>query len=192
MTQSIRGTRTEKNLLFSFANESQARNRYTYYASRAKKEGYEQIASIFEETANQEKEHAERFFKFLEGGTCLIEGDFPAGIIADTYSNLMEAAKGEHHEAEELYPEFARVAEQEGFSEIASVFRAVISAERFHEERYKALAENIQKNKVFHRDREVSWRCRNCGYVFEGTEAPQICPACAHAQAYFELTCRNW
>ena len=189
---SLKGTQTEKNLLLSFAGESQARNRYTYFASKAKKEGYEQIAAIFEETANQEKEHAKRFFKFLEGGDLVIEGAFPAGVIGSTAENLSAAAKGEHHEWDEMYPSMAETAEREGFPEIASVWRAVSVAEKFHEERYQKLAENLAKGEVFDRISETEWRCRNCGYVHKGKSAPVECPACAHPQAYFELIAKNW
>lgn len=189
---SLKGTQTEKNLLLSFAGESQARNRYTYFASKAKKEGYEQIAAIFEETANQEKEHAKRFFKFLEGGDLTIEGAFPAGTIGTTAENLVAAAGGEHHEWADMYPAMAETAEQEGFDEIAAVWRAVCVAEKFHEERYRAFADNLMKAEVFEKISETEWRCRNCGYIHHGKSAPTVCPACAHPQAYFELVCRNW
>ncbi len=189
---SIRSTLTEKNLLTAFAGESQARNRYTYFASAAKKAGYEQISAIFIETADNEKEHAERLFKFLEGGDVEITGSFPAGIIGDTVSNLEAAADGENHEHTTMYPEFADVAEKEGFPEIAEVFRNIAVAEKAHEERYLALIENIEQNMVFKRDTVVKWKCRNCGYIHEGTEAPDECPACAHAKAYFELWAKNY
>ncbi len=188
----LKGTETEKNLLKSFAGESQARNRYTYFASKAKKEGYEQIAAIFEETANQEKEHAKRFFKFLEGGDLTIEATFPAGKIGSTVENLAAAAMGEHEEWSDAYPMMADVAEKEGFQEIADVWRAVSVAEKFHEERYAALKENIEKGEVFERVSETEWRCRNCGFVIKAISAPEKCPACAHEQAYFELVARNW
>ncbi len=188
----VKGTETEKNLLKAFAGESQARNRYTYFRSQAKKEGYEQIAAIFEETANQEKEHAKRLFKFLEGGEVEITASFPAGVIGTTLENLRAAAAGEHYEHAEMYPEFADVAEREGFNDIASVFRAIAVAEKQHEARYLALAENIEKNRVFKREEKVVWRCRNCGFIFEGFEAPKACPACAHPQAYFELLGENY
>jgi len=188
----LQGTETEKNLLKSFAGESQARNRYTYFASKAKKEGYEQIAAIFEETANQEKEHAKRFFKFLEGGDLTIEGTFPAGKIGTTLENLAAAAAGEYEEWAEMYPAFADKADEEGFHEIAEVWRAVCVAEKFHEERYRKLHENVEKGEVFDRISETEWRCRNCGYVVKSTKAPELCPACAHPQAYFELVARNW
>ncbi|HDM78743.1 MAG TPA: rubrerythrin family protein, partial [Deltaproteobacteria bacterium] len=184
--KSLKGTRTEKNLLTAFAGESQARNRYTYFASQAKKEGYVQMARIFEETADQEKEHAKRLFKFLEGGEVEIQASFPAGVIGTTLENLKAAAEGEHYEYTEMYPEFARVAREEGFDGIAQVFEAIAVAEKQHEKRYKDLAANIENNRVFKRDETVVWRCRNCGYLHEGTEAPEECPACAHPQAYFE------
>ncbi len=189
---SIRSTLTEKNLLTAFAGESQARNRYTYFASAAKKAGYEQISAIFIETADNEKEHAERLFKFLEGGDVEITGSFPAGIIGDTVSNLEAAADGENHEHTTMYPQFADLAEKEGFPEIAEVFRNIAVAEKAHEERYRALIENIEQNMVFKRDTVVKWKCRNCGYIHEGTEAPDECPACAHAKAYFELWAKNY
>lgn len=189
---SIKATQTEKNLLTAFAGESQARNRYTYFASAAKKAGYEQISAIFIETADNEKEHAERLFKFLEGGDVEITGSFPAGIIGDTVPNLEAAANGENYEHTTMYPEFADVAEKEGFSEIAEVFRNIAVAEKAHEERYRALIENIEQDMVFKRDTVVKWKCRNCGYIHEGTEAPEECPACAHARAYFELWGKNY
>ena len=188
----LHGTETEKNLLKSFAGESQARNRYTYFASKAKKEGYEQIAAIFEETANQEKEHAKRFFKFLEGGDVTIEATFPAGKIGTTLENLMAAAAGEKEEWSEAYPTMAATAEKEGFPEIAEVWRAISVAEKFHGDRYEALKENIEKGEVFDRVGENEWRCRNCGFVIKAKTAPQECPACQHPQAYFELAARNW
>ena len=188
----MKGSQTEKNLLTAFAGESQARNRYSYFASRAKKEGYVQIAAIFEETANQEKEHAKREFKFLEGGEVEITAAFPAGVIGTTLENLKEAAAGEHYETTEMYPGFADVADKEGFSEIAAVFRSIANAEKRHEERYEALARNIADGVVFKRDKPVRWVCRNCGYVHEGTEALEICPACAHPQAHYELEAANY
>lgn len=188
----IKGTQTEKNLIAAFAGESQARNRYTYFASKARKEGYDQIAFVFEETANQEKEHAKRFFSFLEGGDVVVSADFPAGVVATTYENLKAAAAGEHHEHTKLYPDFARIANQEGFSAIAQVFLAISVAEKQHEKRYLDLATNIEANRVFQRDQETVWRCRNCGYLHQGENAPQSCPACAHPQAYFELLGENW
>ncbi len=183
---SIKGTRTEKNLLTAFAGESQARNRYTYFASQAKKEGYVQVAAVFEETANQEKEHAKRLFKLLEGGEVEITGSFPAGVIGSTLENLKASAAGENFEHTEMYPEFAKVAREEGFNEIACILEAIAVAEKYHEERYNTLAKNIEQGKVFAKDAPVKWRCRNCGYVHEGTEPPEKCPACAHPKGYFE------
>jgi rubrerythrin len=188
----LKGSKTEKNLLGAFAGESQARNRYTYYASKARKEGYRQVAEIFEETANQEREHAKRLFKFLEGGEVEITAAFPAGVIADTSANLAEGAAGEHYEWTEMYPEFAKVAREEGFVKIADTFEAIAIAEKQHEKRYLALKDNIDAQKVFKRDEPVVWRCINCGYVHEGSEAPDLCPACAHPQAHFELLAENW
>ncbi len=188
----LKGSQTEKNLLTAFAGESQARNRYTYFASQAKKEGYEQIRAIFEETANQEKEHAKREFKFLEGGEVEISAAFPAGVIASTIDNLKAAAAGEHYETTQMYPEFAEVAEKEGFGEIAEVFRNIAVAEKRHEDRYLALAKNMQAGKVFKKDAPIRWVCRNCGYVHEGTEVTDNCPACAHPQAYFEMEATNY
>ena len=188
----LKGTQTEKNLLAAFAGESQARNRYNYFASQAKKEGYEQIAAIFEETANQEKEHAKREFKFLEGGEVEITAAFPAGLIGSTIENLKAAAAGEHYETTEMYPEFADVAENEGFPEIAEVFRSIAVAEKRHEDRYVALAKNITDGVVFKRSKPVRWVCRNCGYVYEGTEPPDMCPACAHPKSYYELEAVNY
>ncbi len=190
--KSLKGTRTEKNLLTAFAGESQARNRYTYFAKQAKKEGYVQIAKIFEETAEQEKEHAKRLFKFLEGGEVEITAAFPAGVIGTTAENLKAAAEGENYEWDKMYPEFAKVAEEEGFDEIAAVFEAIAVAEKQHEKRYKGLLKNLEEGKVFKKDQEVVWRCINCGYLHVGAEAPQLCPACAHPQAYFELLAENW
>jgi len=188
----LKGTKTEKNLLTAFAGESQARNRYTFFASKARKEGYEQIRGIFQETADNEKEHAERVFKFLEGGEVEISDGFPAGVIGETKENLKAAAAGENYEHTKMYPEFAEVAEEEGFSEIAAVFRAIAVAEEQHEKRYLALLDNINNGKVFKREKVVRWRCRNCGYIHEGTEPPEKCPACAHPKAYFELLGENW
>ncbi len=188
----LKGTETEKNLLKAFAGESQARNRYTYFTSQARKEGYEQIAAIFEETANQEKEHAKRLFKFLEGGEVEITAAFPAGVIGTTLENLKAAAGGEHYEHTEMYPSFAKIADAEGFNDIAAVFRAIATAEKQHEKRYLALAENLEKGTVFKKETKVVWRCRNCGYIYEGMEAPKACPACAHPQAYFELLGENY
>ncbi|MEE8429825.1 MAG: rubrerythrin family protein [Candidatus Desulfatibia sp.] len=190
--KSLKGTQTEKNLLTAFAGESQARNRYTYFAGQAKKDGYVQIATIFEETADQEKEHAKRFFKFLEGGEVEITGAFPAGMIGTTLENLKGAAAGEHYEHTEMYPGFAKTAREEGFETIASVFEAISVAEKQHEKRYVDLAANIEAGRVFKRDEKVVWRCRNCGYLHEGNEAPELCPACVHPQAHFELLGENW
>lgn len=188
----LKGTQTEKNLLTAFAGESQARNRYTYFASKAKKEGYIQIQTIFEETAAQEKEHAERLFKFLQGGEIEITAAFPAGVIGTTLENLKASAGGENHEWTTMYPEFAQVAKDEGFPEISSVFTAIAVAEKQHEARYLGLAKNIENNTVFTKPAAVVWRCRNCGYLHEGTSAPALCPACAHEQAHFELLGENW
>jgi rubrerythrin len=185
----LKGTRTERNLLTAFAGESQARNRYTFFASQAKKEGYEQIAAIFLETADQEKEHAKRLFKFLEGGEVEITAAFPAGVIGDTLANLKSAAAGENYEHTAMYPEFARIAEEEGFPQIAAVLRAIARAEQGHEERYLRLMANLEQGKVFRRDEPVVWRCRNCGYLHEGTEPPAVCPSCDHPKAYFEVRC---
>jgi rubrerythrin len=190
--KSVKGTATERNILTAFAGESQARNRYTYFASQAKKDGFEQMAFIFEETANQEKEHAKRLFKLLEGGEVEIKASFPAGVIGPTLENLKEAAAGEHYEQAEMYPGFAKVAREEGLDEIAQIFMSIAVAEKFHEKRYRGLAANIEKGQVFKRGGTVTWRCRNCGYIHEGPEAPQQCPACAHPQAHFELVAENW
>ncbi len=188
----IKGTKTEKNLLTAFAGESQARNRYTYFAKQAKKDGYVQIMNIFLETADNEKEHAKRLFKFLEGGEVEITAAFPAGKIGTTIENLKESAGGEHYEHTEMYPEFARVAEEEGFDEIASVCRSIAIAEKQHEKRYNDLIRNIENGKVFKKDEIVMWRCSNCGFVYEGMVPPQKCPACYHPQAYFELLSENY
>ena len=189
---SLKGSKTERNLLTAFAGEAQARNRYTYFASKAKKDGFVQIADIFEETANQEKEHAKRFFKFLEGGDVEIQAAFPAGMIGSTAENLKASAGGEHHEWESMYPEFAQIAREEGFGEIARLFEAVAVAEKQHEKRYLGLLANIEAGTVFKKKKKVVWRCRNCGYLHEGEEAPGMCPACAHPQAHFELLAENW
>lgn len=183
---SLKGTQTEKNLMLSFAGESQARMRYTYFASVAKKEGYEQIAAIFTETADQEKEHAKRFFKFLEGGMVEITGTFPAGVIGTTAQNLAAAAEGEHEEWVDMYPAFAEVAAQEGFPEISAVFKAIASVEAEHERRYRDLLALVEAGKVFEREEPIEWQCRNCGFVLTAKKAPLKCPACAHPQAYFE------
>ncbi|NOQ69611.1 MAG: rubrerythrin family protein [Gammaproteobacteria bacterium] len=192
MNKSIKGTQTEKNLMKAFAGESQARNRYTYFAGVAKKEGLVQIAEIFEETANQEKEHAKRFFKFLEGGNVEITETFPAGKIGITLENLNSAAEGEEHEWEEMYPAFATVAREEGFNDIAAAFEAISIAEKQHGKRYRDLENNLKSGKVFKRNGKVVWRCKNCGYLHEAEEAPNVCPACLHPQAYFELLGENW
>lgn len=192
MTQSLKGTRTEKNILTAFAGESQARNRYDYFAKVAKKEGYEQISATFATTANQEKEHAKRLFKFLEGGDVEIQASYPAGRIGTTLENLAEAAAGEHHEYTVMYPEFADIAEEEGFAEIAAVMRNIAIAEKAHEAAYLALAENIEGGRVFKREGKVWWQCRNCGFTIEAANAPEKCPACAHAQAYFEIKAENY
>ena len=189
---SLKGTRTEKNLLTAFAGESQARMRYTYFASQAKKDGYVQISAIFAETADQEKEHAKRFFKFLEGGEVEITGTFPAGVIGTTLENLKAAAAGEHEEWSHMYPEFAAIAREEGFDAIAMVFEMISVAEKQHEKRYNDLAANIEADTVFKKDASITWRCRNCGYLHEGTEAVEMCPACAHPQAHFEVLSENW
>ncbi len=188
----LKGSQTEKNLLTAFAGESQARNRYAFFSSQARKEGYRQIAEIFEETANQEKEHAKRLFKQLEGGEAEIQASFPAGVIGTTAENLKEAAGGENYEWTQMYPGFAEVAEKEGFVEIAAIFRSIAVAEKQHEKRYLGLLKNIKEGKVFKKDQPVVWRCLNCGYLHEGPEAPELCPACAHPQAHFELLCENW
>jgi len=190
--KSLKGTETEKNLLKAFAGESQARNRYTMFVSKAKKEGYVQIADIFQETADQEKEHAKRLFNFLEGGELEITASFPAGIIGTTAENLLAGAQGENYEWTDMYPSFAKIAEEEGFTAIAAVFRAIAVAEKQHEKRYNELRSNILKSNVFKKDSKVVWRCRNCGYIYEGAEAPAVCPACAHPQSYFELLGENW
>lgn len=189
---SVKGSQTEKNLLGSFAGESQARNRYTYFAGQARKDGFVQIADIFEETANQEKEHAKRFFKFLEGGEVEIVAAFPAGVIGTTLENLKASAAGEHYEHTELYPGFAAVARDEGFEAAAMIWDNVSVAEKQHEKRYIELAGNIEADRVFKREQAVVWRCRNCGYLYEGLEAPEMCPACAHPKAHFELLGENW
>ncbi len=192
MEKSIKGTRTEQNLLKSFAGESQARSRYTFFASTAKKEGFEQIAGVFMETAEQEKEHAKRFFKFLEGGMVEITAAYPAGVIGTTAQNLEAAAAGENEEWAELYPEFAKVADEEGFTEIAAAFRMIAKVEAEHEKRYRKLLANVLENKVFEKDEEILWQCRNCGFVIEGKKAPLKCPACLHPQAFFEPMKQNY
>ena len=190
--KNLKGTETEKNLLKAFAGESQARNRYTMFVSKAKKEGYIQIADIFQETADQEKEHAKRLFSFLEGGELEITASFPAGVVGTTAENLLAGAQGENYEWTDMYPSFAKIAEEEGFTAIAAVFRAIAVAEKQHEKRYNELRSNILKSNVFKKDSKVVWRCRNCGYIYEGAEAPAVCPACAHPQSYFELLGENW
>ncbi|WP_136808834.1 rubrerythrin [Desulfosediminicola flagellatus] len=189
---SLKGTQTEKNILTAFCGESQARNRYTYFASQAKKDGYVQIQHIFEETSDQEKEHAKRLFKLLEGGEVEIAATFPAGVVGTTAENLQEAATGENYEHTTMYPEFAVTAREEGFANIADIFMAIANAEKQHEKRYKDLLANIEAGRVFKRDEKSTWRCRNCGYLHEGEEAPEVCPACAHAMAHFELLGENW
>jgi len=188
----LKGTQTEKNILTAFAGESQARNRYTYFASQAKKDGFAQISAIFEETANQEKEHAKRLFKLLEGGDAQVSATFPAGVIGTTFENLLEGAAGENYEHTTMYPEFAKTAMEEGFKNIAAIFMAIAVAEKQHEKRYKDLAANIEAGRVFKRESKVTWRCRNCGYLHEGEEAVEECPACAHARAHFELLGENY
>ncbi|RKX29969.1 MAG: rubrerythrin family protein [Candidatus Zixiibacteriota bacterium] len=188
----LRGTKTEKNLLTAFAGESQARNRYNYYASKAKKDGFVQIAHVFEETANHEKEHAKRLFKFLEGGEVEIQAAFPAGVISSTAENLKAAAGGEHHEWENMYPEFAETAREEGFDTIAKILEAIAVAEKQHEKRFLGLLANIEAGTVFKKEKKVVWRCRNCGYIHESEEALKACPACAHPQAHFEMLAENW
>lgn len=188
----LRGTETERNLLTAFAGESQARNRYTYAAEKAREEGYEQMAAIFEETACQEREHAKRLFKFLQGGEAQIQASFPAGVVGSTLENLRAAAAGEHYENTEMYPNFAQVAQKEGFAEIAGVFKMIAKAEKRHEDRYVALAKNITEGAVFKRKMAVRWVCRNCGLVHEGLEAPKVCPACAKPQTFFELEAVNY
>ncbi|MEN8140739.1 MAG: rubrerythrin [Thermodesulfobacteriota bacterium] len=189
---SLQGTQTEKNILTAFAGESQARNRYTYFASKAKKEGYGQISAIFNETADQEKEHAKRLFKLLEGGEVEITGSFPAGVIGTTAENLAAAAAGENYEQTTMYPEFADTARAEGFPQVAAIFLAIAVAEKQHEKRYLELKANIDAGRVFKREGKVTWRCRNCGYLHQGPEAPATCPACDHGQAHFELLGENW
>ena len=189
---SLKGTKTERNLLASFAGESQARNRYAYFAGVAKKAGFEQIAAIFLETADNEKEHAKRFFKLLEGGEVEITASYPAGVIGDTAVNLEVAAAGENLEWTKLYKEAEETARQEGFEEIANQFKEIAEVEEQHEKRYRKLLKNVKKGKVFKRDTVVKWKCRNCGYVHEGKEAPGECPACAHPQGFYELLCENY
>ena len=190
--KSLKGTRTEKNILTAFAGESQARNRYTFFSGKARTEGFVQISYIFEETADQEKEHAKRLFKFLEGGEVEIAAAFPAGIIGSTEVNLLASAAGERYEYTEMYPSFAKIADEEGFSEVAATMRAIAVAEAWHEKRYLDFAANIKEGRVFARERSTKWRCRNCGYIHEGNSAPDCCPACVHPKAHFELLGINW
>jgi rubrerythrin len=190
--KSLKGTKTEQNLLKAFAGESQARMRYDYFAKQAKKEGLEQISGIFAETAANEKEHAKRFFKFLEGGMVEITASYPAGIIGTTLENLKASADGENEEWTELYPEFADVAEEEGFKEVAVAFRMIAKVEKAHEERYRKLYQNLEEGKVFQKGDKIVWKCRNCGYLHEGTKAPEKCPACLHPQSYFEVKAYNY
>lgn len=192
MAKSVKGTKTEQHLLMSFAGESQARMRYTYFAEKAKEEGFEQIAAIFLETAEQEREHAKRMFKFLEGGMLEINATYPAGVIGTTAENLKAAAEGEHEEWSLDYPKFAEVATEEGFPAISAMYKAIAVAEKAHEERYRALLKNVEDYTVFKKDGKVYWQCRNCGYVIEATEAPKSCPACLYPQAYFEVQKNNY
>jgi rubrerythrin len=192
LNMELKGSKTEKNLLKSFAGESQARTRYTFFASAAKKDGYEQISEIFTETAANEKEHAELFFKHLKGGNVEITATYPAGVIGTTADNLKEAAEGEKMEWGTLYPEFADLAEKEGFLEIANTFRMVAKVEKKHEQRYLKLLANVKQGKVFKKDKVIMWKCRNCGHVYEGSEAPEKCPVCDHARSYFEVWCENY
>ncbi len=188
----LKGSKTEKNLMAAFAGESQARNRYTYFAGKARKDGFRQISEIFEETANQEREHAKRLFKLMPGGEAEITGSFPSGIIGDTLINLKESAGGENHEWTDMYPSFAKEAYEEGFDDIAMIFESIAVAEKQHEKRFLALAKNIESGKVFKKDGDVVWRCLNCGFVHKGAKAPNVCPACTHPQAHFELLKENY
>ncbi len=188
----LQGSKTQTNLMAAFAGESQARNRYSYYAGAARKEGFVQIADIFEETADQEREHAKRLFKYMDGGEAKITGSFPFGVIGNTTTNLKAAAAGENHEWTDMYPSFAKIAREEGFNDIAATFEAIAVAEKQHEKRYLDLAKNIDQCKVFVKDQPVTWRCRNCGYLHTGKEAPKVCAACAHPQAHFEVLAENW
>jgi rubrerythrin len=192
MKMELKGSQTEKNLLAAFAGESQARTRYTFFASAARKEGYEQIAAIFQETADNEKEHAELFFKHLKGGTVEITAAYPAGVIDTTAKNLLEAAEGEKLEWGTLYPDFAEVAEKEGLNDVARTFRNVAKVESSHERRYRKLLANVEQGKVFKKDASVKWKCRNCGFVYEGTEVPEKCPVCDHPKSYYEVWCENY
>jgi len=188
----LKGSRTERNLLAAFAGESQARTRYTFFASVAKKEGFEQISAIFTETADNEKEHAQLFFKHLKGGLVEITAAYPAGVIGSTAENLLAGAEGEKHEWGTLYPNFAEVGEEEGFADVARTFRMVAKVEAYHERRYRKLLANVEQDKVFKKDSPVMWKCRNCGYIFEGREVPEKCPVCAHPRSYFELWTENY
>ena len=188
----LKGSKTEKNILTAFAGESQARNRYTYFSGQARKDGFVQVADIFEETANQEKEHAKRLFKLLEGGDVEIQAAFPAGVIGSTAQNLKASAGGEHYEWVDMYPSFAKIARQEGFNDIANIFDSIAVAEKQHEKRYLGLLANIEAGTVFKKDKPVTWRCRNCGYLHVGAEAPETCPACDHGREYYELLAENW
>ncbi len=190
--KSLKGTKTEKNILTAFAGESQARNRYTYFAKQAKKDGYVQISNIFEETANHEKEHAKRLFKFLEGGEAEIQAVFPSGKIGTTMENLQESADGERYEHGTMYPEFAKTAMEEGFTEIAAAMKSIAIAEQLHEKRYRSFITNIEKDAVFKKNQEVTWKCQNCGYTHKGREALEECPSCDHPRAHFEVLCENW
>jgi len=192
MAKSLKGTRTEKNLLAAFAGESQARNRYTYFASAARKEGFEQISAIFLETADNEKEHAKIFFEYLEGGDVQIVAAYPAGMIKDTKANLQAAAAGENMELTKIYADFAKIARQEGFLEIANSFKQISEVEQFHEKRYRSLIKNVAAKTVFKKKTAIKWHCRNCGYVFEGTTAPKLCPACKHPQSFYEPLAENY
>jgi len=190
--RSLKGTKTEINILTAFAGESQARNRYIFFAKKAKKEGFEQVSAVFAETADQEGAHAKRLFNFLEGGEVEVTASFPAGRIGSTVENLKESAGGENHEHTSMYPEFAQIAKDEGFDEIAAVMKAIAVAEKMHEERYLALVANIENGKVFEKDADTTWKCRKCGYVHQGKKAPEKCPACAHPQSYYEVNAENW
>jgi len=192
MNKTIKGTKTEKNLLTAFAGESQARNRYTYYGSKAKQEGFEQISALFLETADNEKEHAKRFFKFLEGGEVEIKASFPAGVIGSTKENLKAAAEGENYEHTKMYPEFSAIAKEEGFPEISAAFRSIAVVEKQHEARYLKLLQNLEQGTVFKKEKVVRWKCRNCGYIHEGKTPPAKCPACEHPEAFFELLGENY
>ncbi len=190
--KSLKGTKTERNLLAAFAGESQARNRYSFFASQARKEGFEQISAVFLETADNEKEHAKVVFKFLEGGEVEVTAGFPAGVIGTTEENLKAAAMGENHEHTKMYADFAKAAQEEGFPAVATAFRAIGRAEKAHDERFMGFLNNLKNDRVFKRDKVVKWRCRNCGYVHEGKDAPQACPACSHPRAFFEILVENW